>query len=568
MARSELLVRSPFRRWQKRGSAWVWLNALAVALCLLMMFGLLGTLVVRGTAHFWPAPVMVATYQNEQGQTETLSGVKTDEEAVSRDILAAAGVPLPVGQADQPLHRWLIKVGNRELQDGDFRWVLAEQLDHIRYPAQLWTIERRNWGTFYGTPVSLSQYGKSVRRFDNAHTEVFWQQFQERLMRARALYDRAQTLQQQELGSLNTALEANRLEQRRLKLKGDLSVALEDSLGRERDRLQQRYQQGQQQLESLYQQSQSDALLVTTADGRLVSLPLSEMLRVSRTNAMTLTEKWQDMGARMWDFVSGQPREGTSEGGVFPAIVGTVILVLLMTVIVTPLGVMTAVYLHEYAGRGWLTRMLRIAVHNLAGVPSIVYGVFGLGFFVYFLGGKLDQLFFPEALPSPTFGTPGLLWASLTLALLTLPVVIVATEEGLARIPRSLREGSLALGATRWETLWRVTLPMATPAMMTGIMLAVARAAGEVAPLMLVGVVKLAPSLPVDSHFPYVHLEQQFMHLGFQIYDMALQSPNVEAARPLVYATALLLVLVIGVLNLAAVALRHHLRERYRILEW
>lgn len=179
----------------------------------------------------------------------------------------------------------------------------------------------------------------------------------------------------------------------------------------------------------------------------------------------------------------------------------------------------------------------------------------------------MDQMFFKEALPAPTFGTPGLMWASLTLALLTLPVVIVSTEEGLARIPRSVREGSLALGATKAETLWRVVLPVASPAMMTGLILAVARAAGEVAPLMLVGVVKLAPSLPLDGNYPYIHLDQKFMHLGFHIYDVGFQSPNVEAARPLVYATALLLVIVIALLNFAAVSVRNRLREKYKALE-
>jgi len=214
-----------------------------------------------------------------------------------------------------------------------------------------------------------------------------------------------------------------------------------------------------------------------------------------------------------------------------------------------------------------LTRVIRIAVNNLAGVPAIVYGVFGLGFFVYVLGGSVDRLFFAEALPAPTFGTPGLMWASLTLALLAVPVVIVATEEGLARIPRTVREGSLALGATKSETLWKIVLPMASPAMMTGMILAVARAAGEVAPLMLVGVVKLAPSLPLDGNYPYLHLDQKIMHLGFHIYDVGFQSPNVEAARPLVYATALLLVLVIATLNLSAVWIRNHLREKYKALD-
>jgi phosphate transport system permease protein len=242
-------------------------------------------------------------------------------------------------------------------------------------------------------------------------------------------------------------------------------------------------------------------------------------------------------------------------------------MVFIMSVVVFPFGVIAGVYLREYARQGWLTRTVRIAVNNLAGVPSIVYGVFGLGFFVYTLGGGIDKLFFEEALPMPTFGTGGLFWASLTLALLTLPVVIISTEEGLARIPRSVREGSLALGATRWETLWRTVLPMASPGIMTGLILAVARAAGEVAPLMLVGVVKLAPSLPLDGQFPFLHLDRKFMNLGFHTYDVGFQSPNVEAARPLVYATALLLVLVTLLLNAAAIGVRNRLRNKYRGLE-
>ena len=282
---------------------------------------------------------------------------------------------------------------------------------------------------------------------------------------------------------------------------------------------------------------------------------------------MTLSDKLGFYFDKVAEFILDDPREANTEGGVFPAIFGTVMMVILMSIMVTPFGVVAAVYLREYASQGWLTRAIRVAVNNLAGVPSIVYGVFGLGFFIYFTGAQIDQLFFPEALPSPTFGTPGLLWASITLALLTLPVVIVATEEGLSRIPRSVREGSLALGATKAETLWRVVLPMASPAMMTGLILAVARAAGEVAPLMLVGVVKLAPSLPLDGNSPYLHLDQKFMHLGFHIFDVGFQSPNVEAARPLVYATALLLVVVIAVLNLSAVAIRNHLREKYKSLE-
>jgi phosphate transport system permease protein len=210
-----------------------------------------------------------------------------------------------------------------------------------------------------------------------------------------------------------------------------------------------------------------------------------------------------------------------------------------------------------------LVRAVRIAVNNLAGVPSIVFGVFGLGFFVYLVGGSIDRMFFADALPTPTFGTGGILWASLTLALLTVPVVIVATEEGLAAVPRGVREGSLALGATKIETIVKVVLPAAAPGILTGMILAMARAAGEVAPLMIVGMVKLAPALPVDGTAPFVHLERKFMHLGFHIYDVGFQSPNVEAAKPMVYATALLLVGIILILNLAAMLLRNRLRKRF-----
>ena len=291
---------------------------------------------------------------------------------------------------------------------------------------------------------------------------------------------------------------------------------------------------------------------------------MADIVRAYRPNAMNWFETMEVYLSRLLEFLTDDPRESYTEGGLLPAIYGTAMMVLLMSVIVTPLGVLAGVYLSEYAPKGWLTRAIRISVNNLAGVPSIVYGMFGLGFFIYLAGGEIDRLFYSESLPAPTFGTPGLLWASLTLALLTLPVVIVATEEGLANIPASLREGSLALGATKFETLWRIILPLARPSMLTGLILAVARAAGEIAPTMLVGVVKLAPSLPLDTEFPYLHLEQQFMHLGYYVYDLAMQSPNVEAAMSQTFAAAFLLVAVVTALNLSAVVLRGRLRERYR----
>jgi phosphate transport system permease protein len=267
--------------------------------------------------------------------------------------------------------------------------------------------------------------------------------------------------------------------------------------------------------------------------------------------------------AGLWHFVADDPRESNTEGGVFPAIFGTVMMVFIMSIIVTPLGVLAAFYLREYAKQGTFVSTVRIAVNNLAGVPSIVFGVFGVGFFIYLVGGTLDRLFFPEVLPTPTFGTGGILWASLTLAVLTIPVVIVATEEGLAAIPRGMREASLALGATKLETTLRVVLPAVMPSILTGLILAMARAAGEVAPLMITGVVKLAPALPVDGFWPFLHLDRKFMHLGFHIYDVGFQSPNVDAARPMVFATTLLLLVIVILMNLFAITLRNRLRRKY-----
>ncbi|MEM6543912.1 MAG: phosphate ABC transporter permease PstA [Pseudomonadota bacterium] len=311
------------------------------------------------------------------------------------------------------------------------------------------------------------------------------------------------------------------------------------------------------------EQQQASFYAIRLANGQLIDQPLTELISVHLPNRMSRGEKLRHFSNGVWRFLSEAPQQTNVQGGVLPAIVGTVTLVLIMAVIVAPLGVMAAVYLSEYAQSGSLTRLVRIAVNNLAGVPSIVYGVFGLGFFVYAVGGSIDSVFFADKLPAPTLGTPGLLWAALTMAILTLPVVIVATEEGLARVPRNLREGSLALGATRAETLWRVVLPSAAPAVLTGLILAVARATGEVAPLILVGVAKYAPGLPVSGEFPFVHFDRQFMHLGFYIYDLGFQSPQIDSVEGLVYATALLLVGIVLLLNLAAVMLRGRLREAF-----
>ena len=549
------------KTWFKSGTPWIWMNAGAVSIAVIMTLGLMMVIAVRGLGHFWPADIVEADYQIPGQEAKVMAGEITQIEEVPRARLAASGLPVQA-EGGEFMTRELFKVGNRDVYGADFTWVVGEWLSNLRTPENLTAFERREWGNFYGYLVNVKESGELI-----AEGDASWPALQERLERVEQLHKKLVRLEKKDIGRINAGLERIRLQTRKLELQGKLDEVAQAELDAERAQWDAEYKVLETELIALNQAFNRDSVTVKTVDGREVTLSLGKVVRAFQPNAMGTMEKLGFYFAKLWEFVSDDPREANTEGGIFPAIFGTVMMTLIMAVIVTPFGVVAAIYLREYAKQGPLTRVIRIAVNNLAGVPAIVYGVFGLGFFVYVLGGSLDRMFFPESAPAPTFGTPGLLWASLTLAILTLPVVIVATEEGLARIPRAVREGSLALGATKVETLWRVVLPMASPAMMTGLILAVARAAGEVAPLMLVGVVKLAPSLPLDANYPYLHLDQKIMHLGFHIYDVGFQSPNVEAARPLVYATALLLVLVIVVLNMAAVYIRNHLREKYKALD-
>jgi phosphate transport system permease protein len=555
-------------KWFSSGTPFVWLNAGAVAISILMVVGLLGLLTVRGMAHFWPTDVMQANYAPPVAfgsvmSTEVL-GEEVETESVSSIQIASSGIP--VDESIPTYERELVKLGNRDVTGADFAWLLSRYISDIRYPANVVVLERREWGNFYGFLSGVKESGERV--VEGAGDDAaLWDEFEQRLSRTLAIHDEIYRIEKQEIGEVNYALERLRLNQRGLELDGAFDAETKAEFAAQREELGAEYALLQQDLVVLNQTIERDSAQFLAANGAEVEVEFADIVRAYRPNQMGFAEKLLTYFAKLGEFLTDEPREANTEGGISPAIFGTVMMVLLMSVFVTPFGVVAAVYLREYARQGFVTQAIRIAVNNLAGVPSIVYGVFGLGFFIYIIGAEVDQLFYPEALPAPTFGTPGLLWASLTLALLTVPVVIVATEEGLARIPRSVREGSLALGATKFETLWRVVLPMASPAMMTGLILAVARAAGEVAPLMLVGVVKLAPSLPLDGNYPYLHLDQKFMHLGFHIYDVGFQSPNIEAARPLVFATALLLVIVIAGLNLSAVALRNRLREKFKSLE-
>ncbi len=544
------------------GQPYVWMTAAAISITFMIACALLTLIAARGLPHFWPRDLVQATYEQPGEPPLRVLAELRDAEAVPTSRLKSAG--LPVAEDLSSYQRLLIKIGNRELSGMDFRYVLSEWLVDRSYPADAVVLERTEWGHFHG-------FLKAVREGDVQHQDAgAWAAYERAQARATELRERIHRIESDRIGAVNHALERLRLEARRLELEGrtpQSDPAAHARLDERRASEAAKFDDLKAELDELRAALERDAVTVETADGSTRELPLSELIRGWQPNAMSTPAKMGFMFARIGDFVTEDPREANTEGGIFPAIFGTVMMVMIMSAVVTPFGILAALYLREYARQGVVTQAIRIAVNNLAGVPSIVFGMFGLGFFVYFVGGGIDRLFHPESAPSPVFGTPGILWASLTLALLTLPVVIVATEEGLSRIPRSLREASLALGATQAETLWRVVLPMASPAMMTGLILAIARAAGEVAPLMLVGVVKLAPALPLDGNIPYLHLDRKFMHLGFHLYDVGFQSPNVEAARPLVYATALMLVLVILLLNLAAIGIRNRLRERYRALD-
>ena len=534
----------------RTGDGWVWFTGSALGLCLLMITGLIGVVLVNGLGFFWPQPLVKVTLKDGSVFLGQVSG---------REPIPQPGTP-----EHNTKHRLQLKVGNRDLLGFDFKWIDDDQIVSQERPPDVAYVERREYGPLLGTPVRLTDVGRVV-----AEGEPVWAAVQPYL--ARAHRDRAaqRKIERNEIGAINYGIEQARLGLRRLELEearqpGADVAARRAELERQIAEQQERYRAKQEELQKLVEATSQSFLVVRTADGQEKELRTLDIFRAFRPNRLTVWGRLRVYGSRLWEFVTGDPRESNTEGGIFPAIFGTVMMVFLMSLFAVPFGVLAALYLREYARQGPLVRIVRIAVNNLAGVPSIVFGVFGLGFFVYVVGGAIDRALYREALPTPTFGTGGILWASLTLALLTVPVVIVAAEEALAAVPRSMREASLAAGATKWQTIQRVVLPAAAPGILTGLILAMARGAGEVAPLMITGVVKLAPDLPLDGYFPFLHLDRKFMHLGFHIYDVGFQSPNVEAAKPMVYTTTILLLAIVVLLNLTAIIVRNRLRRKYQ----
>ena len=535
----------------------VWLTAMGLTIGLLMVVYLIGLIIVNGLAAFWPA--RVAQIELREGSktglndTRRLGGeiVKTQQKATQ-------------GDETRDQTEWQVMVGNKEVYGFGFMYLDRADIAEVSYPADIMLIERLEYGEAIGTPVALQIKGEGTIAATDAEFTTRLQTLVTEVNQRRQAIKR---LEQRDIGRINAKMEAWRLQQRALERAqspgASAPAAQLQPLQEAMAALQAEYEILAKRASDLRTQQNDHTLTYRLITGEERRLALGQIVHVSFPNQLSLGQRLGLFLHHVWVFLSEEPREANTEGGVFPAIFGTFVMTLLMSLAVTPFGVLAALYLREYAKQGFIVRTVRIAVNNLAGVPSIVFGVFGLGFFVYLVGGTLDRFFFSTALPTPTFGTGGIIWAALTLALMTVPVVIVATEEALAAVPRGTREGSLACGASKWQTIQRVVLPAAAPGILTGLILAMARGAGEVAPLMLVGVVKLAPTLPIDSIFPFVHLDRKFMHLGFHIYDLGFQSPDSDAAKPMVFATTLLLIMLVVVLNIGAIWLRDRLRKKY-----
>ena len=532
------------RLW-KPGDAYVWISGLALMVTLVMIGGLLFLIATKGLGSLWPVDMGRYTLADGSAYLGQLQGRES--------VRGATGI-----KSDSEF-RVKLKIGNRDLYGLDFKWVDEADIASIDYPPEAVILERREWGNYHGYLKEIRKNGQIIPGGDPRAFSAL----EDLIHDASKIYDKILRIEKGEIGDINYGIERHRLKLRGLSMRGEDNPAKEAEYRRRIERYEARYKISEAELGKLYAELNGNEVVMLSAGGDEAVMPLGKIVMAFRPNDMGFAQKAGFYAERFWGFIADEPREANTEGGIFPAIFGTVLMVLIMSIVVMPFGVIAALYLREYARQGLMVRIVRICVNNLAGVPSIVFGVFGVGFFLYGIGGLIDAVFFKEALPSPTFGTGGILWASLTLALLTVPVVIVATEEGLASVPRNIREGSLALGATKFETTWKVVIPSALPAILTGLILAIARATGEVAPLMITGVVKLAPDLPIDGHFPFLHLERKFMHLGFHIYDLGFQSPNAEAAKPMVFMTAFLLIMIVVILNITAIIVRNRLRKKY-----
>jgi len=538
------------RNFWKKGDPYILFTGAGLIIALGMVLLMLGIIIFNGMGSFWPKDI--SEYELKDG-TKYLGEVwETKKDYV-----------LQADSTYKTVEEVKIKTGNRDIYGTDFKWLYPQDIVSAVESKEAVCFERWEYGNFYGFINTVSIFDKKYTLKDKDLIE----RANEALAKALSNREKEENIENK-LNDLMRPLSKIQRELSLIDINENASQTKINELNKKAEELQNKivkeYTTLSDKLAKLKEEDSKILVSVTIADGRNIEIAMSKILRLYQPNKMSILSKSFFYVEKVWEFLSVDPRESNTEGGVFPAIFGTVIMVLLMSIAVVPFGVAAAIYLNEYAKQGFITRMIRLSVVNLAGVPSIVFGIFGLGFFIYIIGGTIDQLFFAGELPAPTFGTGGILWASLTLALLTLPVVVVATEEGLLAVPKENKNGALALGATKWQMIRKVVLPNIMPGILTGMILAISRGAGEVAPLMITGVVKLAPALPFDLTFPFLHLDRKFMHLGFHIYDVGFQSPNVEAALPMVYTTAFFLVLIVVTLNLIAIYFRNNLRKKYK----
>ncbi|MEP4079603.1 phosphate ABC transporter permease PstA [Haloferula sp.] len=521
----------------RKGEPMVWLTAAGLAIGVVLTIGLLSLVLVKGMESFWPNRLVVYQVQKD-GENQAVGGYLAQERE-RRDMSGNYHEEIQVFR------------GNRDLYGETFVYLDQADVQSSSEPEDLLVVERLEGGSAIGRAVAIDfADGERLEASDPG----FMDRFQTELEASEVLRDELEDVEKDAIGENSQQVKELKNEQR-------LHGATE-ATDAELASLQEEFAKLDAERKGMREELEADHFVMESADGRELMIPVGEVLHVFAPNKAGFFGKVGEMFRRIWSFLTSNPREANTEGGVYPAIFGTVVMTLAMSLFVTPCGVIAAIYLREYAKQGALVQAVRISVNNLAGVPSIVFGVFGLAFFIYFVGGVVDDWFYSD-LEEPVFKSGGILWASLTLALLTVPVVIVATEEALAAVPRGVREAALACGASKWQTIQRVVLPASLPGILTGVILAMARGAGEVAPLMLVGVVKSAPDLPIDGAAPFIHAERQFMHLGFHIYDLGFQSPDSEAAKPMVFATTLLLITIVVVMNLAAIMIRNHLRKKY-----
>ncbi len=617
------------------GEPLVWLTGGALAIAVVMVVGLLALVVYQGAGTFWPKPLV----ELKLADVRLLLGEVTRREPMPTDAHPGKVAPSAAG-SDNSGERQLMRVGNFELTGAAFQWVDDARIAAESRPQWALAIERLENGPFYGELAGLLVDGKVVA----TTPQEAYAKFNELHPAVRARWRQSVALNKSDLGVVNRTEKDARLaayqaeldygadSPRHARAAAAFATTAAWATGRRKEIA--------AAVTQLERENARYHLRVKPVQGAAVDIPLETIVRAYPANQLSVGGKLGVYASRWWEFLTDDPRDSNTAGGYFPAIWGTVAMTLIMTLMVVPFGVLAALYLREYAKPGTLTSAVRIAINNLAGVPSIVFGAFGLGFFCYGVGKYIDggpespwpapiwfavlagvvgagvtAFFFglastarlnqPRSVrqnririaatvlwlaslaaavalvaktpffhgffraellgrdQSSTYGTGGLLWASMTLALLTAPVVIIATEEALAAVPNSMREGSYACGASHWQTIRRIVLPRAMPGIMTGLILAMARGAGEVAPLMLVGVKKESPDLPLDTVFPYIHPERSFLHLAYMIYDVGFQSPDSEAAKPMVYTTTLLLIAIVALLNVAAVRMRQRLRRKF-----